>query len=486
MSKHEISIWSRTAKLPHRQPLSGNITAEAAVIGAGMAGILTAYLLQKQGVQVVVLEADRIAGGQTKNTTAKITSQHGLFFRELIQNMGNQKAKLYASAHEQAVDAFEQIIKEEGIDCDFKRLPSWLYSREAAGKDRLEAEARAAASLGIKAYVSETADLPFPVTGAVCFENQAQFHPLKFMASLARKLTIYEKTRVLKVKKHIIFTNHGRVTADHIVFACHYPFINVPGFYFLRLHQERSYCLGLSGAPALQAMYYSIDPQGLSLRQAEDTLLLGGGSHRTGKNKQGGEYHWLKAEAEKYFPGCRVIAQWSAQDCMSHDRLPFIGAYSRFRPYWHVASGFKKWGMTSSMVSAMILTDRICGRPNPWEQLFTPRRFHLKASAGSLGTDLYESTKGLLKGALHLPLRAEDLKPGQGGIRRIGLQRRGCYRDPEGRLHRIPVRCPHLGCQLEWNPTECTWDCPCHGSRYDPDGALIDNPAQENCRTKET
>ena len=473
------SIWSRTTEIPPRRPLPGDVTADAAVIGAGMAGILTAFLLSRRGISVIVLEADRIAGGQTKNTTAKITSQHGLFYQKLIRTAGKDRARLYASANESAVEEFETLIREEQIHCHFKRLPSYLYSRDPARQADLEREARAASALGIRACFTGQTGLPFETVGAVRFENQAQFHPLEFIKALSDQVTVYEKTRVIRVKGHTVYTNRGTVTARHIVFATHYPFVNVPGFFFTRLHQDRSYCLGLSGTAPLDGMYYSVDKNGLSLRWNEDTLLLGGGSHRTGKNTAGGEYQRLKKAAKQYYPDSRIIARWSAQDCMPHDDIPFIGRYSVFRPYWYVATGFKKWGMTSSMLSAMIIRDLICGLESPYAKLFCPQRFHIRASLPSLLADLGESVVSLTKGAFHLPLRAVDLKEGHGGIIRIGLKRYACYKDEKGILHKTSARCPHLGCELKWNPAERTWDCPCHGSRFDYDGNLIDNPAQK-------
>lgn len=472
------SVWSRTEDLPHREPLPGDLTVKAAVIGAGMAGILTAYLLKKQGVNVIVLEADRVASGQTKNTTAKITSQHGMIYRKLAETAGEQKARLYAAANESAIDAFEKIIKDENIECGFERLPAYLYTVHKDRAAELKLEAHTAAALGIRASYTEVKDLPFKTAGAVCFENQAQFHPLKFIQALSEKLTVYEKTRVIKVKNHVLYTNKGTVTAEHIIFATHYPFINFPGFYFARLHQDRSYVLGLSGAKRLNGMYHSADQNGLSLRWDGDTLLLGGGGHRTGKARPGGQYERLKAAVKQYYPGCKVTARWSAQDCMPHDDLPFIGEYSMLRPFWYVATGFKKWGMTSSMLSAMILRDKICGMENPYESLFRPQRWLPPAFFKNFLTDIRESTKGLMLGAFHFPLEEKRLLNGHAGIIRIGLRRYACYKDNSGTLHKISARCPHLGCELKWNPSEKTWDCPCHGSRFDYDGRLIDNPAQ--------
>lgn len=472
------SIWSETTEITERGSLPSNSSTEVAVIGAGMAGILTAYFLKCQGRKVMVLEADRIAGGQTKNTTAKITSQHGLIYSKLISKYGIENARLYAKANQEAIRKYQSIIEENHIDCDFERLSSFLYSTQ--DRESLMQEAQAAVKLGLPASFRENISLPFQTAGAVCFEHQAQFHPLKFIKALAQDITVYENTMVHAVKEHTIYTNRGTVTAQYIVFATHYPFPIVPGFYFIRQHQERSYVVAYSGTKHLDGMYYSIDDQGLSLRNYKDLLFIGGGAHRTGKHESGGSYTFIREQAEKYFPGGRETACWSAQDCKTHDELPFIGRYSSFRPYWYVATGFKKWGMTLSMISAMMISDEICGVENPYRKLFSPQRWHPLVAAKDFMIDLGTSVRGLLA-AYHIWScgKESDLKPGQGGIVRKGLRRYGGYRDEAGTVHRISIRCPHMGCELLWNPDERSWDCPCHGSRFDYDGNLIDNPAQK-------
>lgn len=440
------SIWSQETDIPERPSLEGDMEAEAAVIGAGMAGLLTAYFLKRQGKDVVVLEADRIASGQTKNTTAKITSQHGLFYTNLVRKIGREKAGLYVRANEEAIQAYQQLIQEKDIHCDFLKMPSYLYSRKDA--DVLKREADLAAELGSGAYFTEITELPFRTVGGVCFPEQAVFHPLKFAEAIAAELTIYEQTRAISVDGHVIKTDRGNVTAEHIVFATHYPFLIVPGFYFMRQHQERSYVLALSGAATYPGMYYSAEPGGVSLRNAGDLLLFGGGAHRTGDSSDcAAVYKVLRREAEEYYPQCQEAARWSAQDCVTHDHIPFIGKYSHYRPDWYVATGFKKWGMTSSMVAARLITDLICGQPNPYEELFSPQRLLVSASAKDFIKDMGISVKGLVRGLFH-PSR----------------------------------RCPHMGCELKWNPTERTWDCPCHGSRFGMDGELLDNPAQTEIR----
>lgn len=473
------SIWCKTVEITERRSLPGDASADIVVIGAGMAGILTAYLLKEQGRNVIVLEGDRIAGGQTKNTTAKITSQHGLIYNKLIRRYGRKKAQLYAQANEAAIQKYQQIVEQNQIDCDFKRLPAFLYSTQ--NEALLKKEAEAAAGLGLRASFQEQVLLPFPTAGAVCFENQAQFHPLRFIQGLARHLEIYEKTMVHSVKGHKIYTNCGIVTAEHIVFATHYPFPIIPGFYFIRQHQERSYIIAFSDAGKLEGMYYSIDEQGMSLRNDKELLLIGSGSHRTGKNEAGGKYAAIREQAKQYFPKGKEAAHWSAQDCVTQDGLPLIGAYSVFRPYWYVATGFQKWGMTLSMVSAMIICNEICGISHPYGTLFSPWRWHPLVSLPKLAVDLGTSIKGLAAG-YHLfgCGTEENLECGHGGIVRNGFRRYGCYRDEQGSLHRISLRCPHMGCQLLWNPDEKSWDCPCHGSRFDYDGRRMDNPAQKS------
>ena len=450
------SIWSEETQIPERKSLHDNIKVQTAVIGAGMAGILIAYFLKKEGMDVVVVEAKRIASGQTGNTTAKITSQHGMIYDRMIKKTGEERARGYAMANEDAIKLYERIIREEKIDCDFKKLPSYLYSVDQARTEELKREAEAARKLGIDACFvegSKLQKLPFAAAGAVCFENQAQFDPLKFVRQLSEQLTVYENTRVLSVDQHVISTDKGTITAENIVFATHYPFLIVPGFYFLRQHQERSYVLALSGQKELDGMYYSIDEGGLSLRSVGELLLLGGGAHRTGKMAGGGVqcpecvkegFPYLRERAKTFFKGQEEAAHWAAQDCMPHDNIPFIGKYSAMRPYWYVATGFHKWGMTSSMIAAMLINDQIHGRKNPYANTFTPQRFLFRASLKNLLVDLGQSIKGLSNGLFS----EKDRK------------------------------CPHMGCRVTWNPDEESFDCPCHGSRFDKNGELIDNPAQ--------
>lgn len=450
------SIWQETAEIAERKKAEGSLECEVAVIGAGMTGILTAFFLKRLGKRVIILEAGRIAGGQTGHTTAKITSQHGLFYRRLIDNIGLEKARLYAEANQNAIDAYQGIVEEFGIACGFSRLPSFLYSMEDS--EKLIRETEAAAALKIDAEFTAVGELPFPTVGAVRFANQAQFHPLKFIEAISRELEIYEHTPVRRVRENTVFFDGGTVRAEKIIFATHYPIVDVPGFYFLRQHQERSYVIALSGCKDLNGMYYSADTDGFSFRSADGMLLLGGGSHRTGKNTRGGAYAALEEAARRYYPESRVVCRWSAQDCMPHDGIPFVGRYFYGCGDWYVATGYKKWGMSSAMAASQLLTDLVMGRENPYEKLFTPQRHHWKAAAGNLTTDIAESVKGLTLGWL-CPWKKREKTDGKSW-----------------------ARCAHLGCRLEWNPDEQSWDCPCHGSRFGEDGSLLDEPAKHRLK----
>ncbi len=474
------SIWSKTCPLAEREPLPGDLAADVAVIGAGLCGILIADALQGAGCQVVVLEANRIASGQTRNTTAKITAQHGLIYHKLITTLGERRAREYAQANESAVAEYRRIIDERGIDCDFEEQKSCVYGMDRA---QLEAEAESALKLGLNASYVEETPLPFSTAGAVCFEGQAQFHPLKFLSALTEPLTIYEHTTVLRVEGQQIVTNRGTVTAKHIVFACHYPFVNFPGMFFARMHQERSYVLALENAKQMEGMWIGSGEHVYSFRRAGDLLLLGGGGHRCGENSAGGKYDELRRRAKQWFPDSREAAHWSAQDCVTVDKVPYIGRYAASQPNWYVATGFRKWGMTHSMVSAMLLRDLICGSSSvPCPEVFDPGRFDTAAVAGMASMSGH-AIKALGRRFFQVPSeKAAEIPIGHGGIVTLDGEKVGVYKDMDGTLHSVDIRCSHMGCQLEWNPDELSWDCPCHGSRYDKFGNLISGPAQEGLK----
>lgn len=424
------SIWEKETQLPHFPVLKGRKKTKVLIIGGGMTGILCAHFLKKNGVDSLVVEGGRIGSGTTGNTTAKITVQHGLIYHKLCSSVGEEKAALYLQANQEALQEYAALCQK--IDCDFQTKTSCVYSRE--NREVLEKEMDVLRKIGCPARLLEETELPFPVVGAVAIPGQAQFHPLRFLAQIAKNLNIYEQSFVKEVREHTAITADGCVDFEQVIFATHFPVDNRHGMYFLKMYQHRSYVLALKGADRIDGMYVDENKKGLSFREYGNVLLLGGGAHRTGK--QGGNWEELRRHAKKYYPKAKEIGFWATQDCMSLDSIPYIGKYSARTPDRYVATGYNKWGMTSSMVAAKLLTDQILDRENPYEKIFSPSRNMMKPQLLING---WESVSHLLRPT-------------------------------------VP-RCPHLGCALQWNEAEHSWDCACHGSRFGEDGRLFNNPA---------
>lgn len=426
------SIWVKT-ELPHFSPLLGDVKADVLVIGGGMAGLLCAQQLREYGVAVILVEAGRICGGVTANTTAKITAHHGLIYHKLLKKLGPERARLYLEANEDAVARYYRLCKE--IPCHFESQANFVYSLD--DRQALEAEIHALHRLGCAVSLKDDLPLPFRTAGAVKMKRQAQFHPLEFAAHIAKEVPIYENSPVRELQGSTAITDQGSITAEAIVVATHFPMFNRHGSYFLKLYQQRSYVLGLENTGFPGGMFIGSEENSLSFRRSGELLLLGGGGHRTGK--KGGGWQELSDFAGRAYPGAVEVARWATQDCISLDGIPYIGRYSARTPNLYVATGFNKWGMTGSMVAATLLRDLIIGRQSPFEELFSPSRSILKPQ---LAINAFHATANLLR-----PTRP---------------------------------RCPHMGCALQWNPNERSWDCSCHGSRFSENGKLLDTPAQKD------
>ena len=424
------SIWQYGAERPEFPALRADVSTDVLIIGGGMAGILCAFLLKQAGADCLLVEAKSICSGITQNTTAKLTSQHGLIYDRLIREFGSETARGYYDANEAALEQYRRLCRD--IDCDFEEKDSYVYS--VGDSKKLERELAALNRLGIPAEFVKELPLPFQTAGAIRFQRQAQFDPLRFAYGAARGLSIYENTAVRELVGTTAITDSGRITAKKIIVATHFPFINKHGSYFLKLYQHRSYVIALEGAPDPGGMYVDESQSGMSFRSYKNLLLIGGGAHRTGK--QGGDFRELRAFAVRLFPDASEKCAWATQDCMTLDGMPYIGHYSGRTEDLCIAAGFNKWGMTSSMTAAMILSDMVLGRENRYAGIFSPSRTILRRQ---LAVNSFEAVVNLLT--------------------------------PTSR------RCPHMGCALKWNKAEHTWDCPCHGSRFDRDGSLIDNPA---------
>ena len=430
------SVWEETAVKPQFDALRGNKRTDALIVGGGIAGILCAYKLKEAGVDCMLVESDEICGGITKNTTAKITLGHGLIYDKMIKRFGEDKARLYVDAQNKAIKEYARLC--EKIDCDYEARDNYVYS--TCDRKKIEKDVAALGRLGIKAEFSDARELPFIVAGAVRVKDQAQFHPLKFLYTIAKNLPIYEHTKVVELMPHKAITNHGELTYKKLIIATHFPMLNKHGLYFLKLYQHRSYVLALKNAKNVEGMYVDESDTGLSFRSYGDLLFLGGGGHRTGK--QGGCWQELENFARKHYKRAEIVGKWATQDCMTLDDIPYIGQYSGSAPDVLVATGFNKWGMTNAMVAADILCDLVRKKSNPYAAVFDPSRTILHPQ---LAVNTFESAAGILTPTA--------------------------------------PRCPHLGCALKYNSAEQTWDCPCHGSRFTEHGELIDNPATDDHRS---
>ena len=427
------SVWQKTDKHTRYPALKKDLETEVLVIGGGMAGILCARKLQDAGKRVVVAEAERIGSQITACTTAVLTAQHDYLYQDMEQRFGEKIARAYLQGNLDAVKEFREMSRR--IPCDFEEAPSVQFT--AREPDRLKREVEVVNRLGFPARLAEGIPLNIPTAGAVVYPDMAQFHPLKFLMGAAEGLEIYEQSRVRDLDGTTALLDNGKIRAEQVIVATHFPFINRRGLYFMKLYQSRSYVLALENAPQIDVTLAELDGQGLYFRRYGELLLMGGGDHRTGK--QGGAFEYLRHCARQYFPGAKERYAWANQDCMSLDGLPYVGRYSPHMPGVYVATGFNAWGMTNSMAAAKLLTDQLLGRENPLGQALRPDRSMMhKQLLCNLGSTVADFATPTIK------------------------------------------RCPHLGCALKWNPQEHSWDCPCHGSRFTEKGKLLDTPAQKD------
>jgi glycine/D-amino acid oxidase-like deaminating enzyme len=430
----QISIWQDTCKSIKFPKIESDIKTDVLIIGGGMSGILCAYFLKQKNVEYILCEAKNIGSGTTAYTTAVLSAQHDILYSELIKKHGEEYAKLYLEANLNAISNFKKIAND--IPCDFEICPSYQYS--AKSDKQLRNEITALEKLGFNAKLTKGMPLPIKSKTNLCFPIGAQFHPLKFIYGISKDLNIYENSKIDKIEGVTAFCGNNKIFAKRIIVCSHFPILNTRGLYFTKLYQKKSYVLALENAGKYHGTFVDKE-NGFYFRNYKNLLLAGGGDHRSGHVKDG--FKTVRDFVSKNFPNATEKYAWSTQDCMSLDNVAYIGKYSKNTPNIYVATGFNEWGMTTSMISAEILCDMICGKSNKYEKVFNPSRNIFKPQ---LFANLGETVIN--------------------------------FANP------LPKRCTHLGCALKWNKYEHTWDCACHGSRFSENGEIINNPSTKELK----
>ena len=485
------SLWLDTAP-PGRVFPEADAPADAdvIVIGGGITGITTALRLQEAGARTILLEAARLASGVSGQTTAKVTTQHGLVYAGLADARGARDARSYAEANQRALDWVADRVAEHGIECGWRRQPAYAYVTDAGARVRLEAEAEAACAAGQRATVVDDAPLPYPVAGALRFDDQAELDPRRYLLALAEQLvaaggTIHERTRAVEVSEDerlTVKTPGARLTAGHVIVATNVPFLD-RSLAFARVKPMRSYLIAcrIVGAPP-PGMHISADGPTRSLRGVPlpdgELLLVGGEGHRTGDESATGErFARLEAFASTHWEVQAVTHRWSSQDAVPLDGLPLVGRATPRSERLLLATGFAKWGMTNGTAAAELFADLVQGRPNATAGLFDPFRLSLRSLPDAVREGAGNAWR-LLAGPRRDPGRGvADLAPGDGAIVDEGGERVAAHRRADGSVVAVSPRCTHLGCEVRWNGAESSWDCPCHGSRFSPDGEVLHGPA---------
>jgi glycine/D-amino acid oxidase-like deaminating enzyme/nitrite reductase/ring-hydroxylating ferredoxin subunit len=495
------SYWIATTPETDYPALDDGVSVDVAVIGAGITGVTAAVLLKRAGKTVALIDAKRIVLGATGYTTAKVTSGHGASYSAIRKAFGEDGARVYAEANEAGLARIAQFVDEDGIDCDFERRPNYVFAESEDEVAQLRQECEVERKAGLAASMVDETPLPFDVAAALKLEDQAQFHPRKYLLALAATIPgdgshVFEQSRIRNVRQAapcVVESDRARLLAKDVVVATHLPFLD-SGLFFTKTYPHRSYAvtapLGDGADP--QGMYINSGVPTRSIRTIPDgdrvLIQVGGNGHKVAEEDDTPvRYDQLEEFLREHWPQAgEVEHRWSTQDYMAHDKVPYVGRLRRGSEHVHVATGYSKWGMTNGTAAAMILTDAILGRRNEWADLFDSKRLPPRSALGDfLKANL---SSGLHFVADHLS-RADrkavtELEPEEGAIIRVHGRKTAVYRDRQGQLHGLSPVCRHLWCLVDWNAAESSWDCPCHGSRYDGEGRAIQGPTTEDLRRR--
>ncbi|WP_414468922.1 FAD-dependent oxidoreductase [Methanobacterium sp. ACI-7] len=495
------SFWNENTPDTNYSSLKDGLTVDVAILGAGIVGITSAVILKEAGLSVALIEAGKLVKDVTLHTTAKATVAHNIIYKELISEYGEDGAAVYADANQSAITQIELMVNKYNIDCDFRRLPCYLYTENKDSVKKIKEEADAAKRAGLDAsYVDSIPLGKFNVEGAVKYESQAEFHPRKYLLALSEKIPgkgsyIFENTRALEVKEgevNEVTTDKGSIRANHVIVSTHFPIYD-PSHLFAKMYPSKSYALGFYTKEQFpDAMFVGVDPSRTyraTPTEKGQLIIAGGANHKVGHVHDTYEcYRQLEEHARTHFDVESIDYHWSTQDNITMDNVPYIGKAESKSKGVYVATGFMKWGMTNGTAAAMILSDLIQGKENAWTKFFDPSRSKpvVKSTKEFIGTNI-DVAKELLGGKLSRAksMNPDELKPGEGKIIKVKGEKIGAYKDENDKLYLVSTTCTHLGCTVTWNTAEKTWDCPCHGSRFNYDGKILHAPALKELKEHE-
>lgn len=494
------SLWLNSSNIKSYPPLANNLNVDVCIIGGGITGLSCGYYLTKNELNVCVLEKDSIMSKTSGHTTAKITSQHGLIYKYLFDSYGKDLAQKYLNSNQQAITNIKNIIDLENIECDFDFENHYIYTTDANSIKKLKDEFNILRKLNYDARIINKVDLPISnIKAALEFNHQAKFNPVKYANGLSNYITnhsglIFENSKVIKLEKskdtYKIFSNGNIITSKYVIITTRYPIINFPGLYFLKMYSETSNLIAVETSSQLfKGMYINIDTPTFSFRTSsyngKPIFLVGGLNHKTGsKIDLSNSYNLLEQKALDLYPDSKVLFKWNTHDSVSLDKIPYIGNFSNFYPNVYVATGFKKWGMTTSNVAANIINDMILKKENNYADIYTATRLRPIKNRKEFTNIIKESSHSLILNKFDIPAaRKEDINVNKGKIVNENGKKIGIYKDKNNIEYKVIPVCTHLGCELSWNNLDKTWDCPCHGSRYTYEGKLLYGPSKKDLKT---